>query len=513
MKIHVITIILLIFFVLAPVVAQNDINSSELEEHLTPVEFINNESTPTRIDTRLQIWQIGNSLGLAVRNGAVNAGQTERYFVIHCKGDESGKLAADIFGLGPNTGVDHVRNLRTILQGYLEGAYGYSARDAALIAQYVTVYNAVFRGNMDYMNIRYNSIVTNNLVSEKVGLDVHYNQWPDKTFMIIPIGNAKAGSLSAVDTTPLTEPEVIDEMRKAEDKGIPDRKDMVELKEREADEAEKKAMEQSRSADKEQASVAEEKKRVEQEKKQLAEAKATADTERQQEIAQKEKDLDQKEQELTRREEAASAQKEEAQKNQELAEKKTTESQRERKDIAADQQQMITDEPTIPPTRTFVFGIALSDPVSPLGNIVRFDTADGKTFQASELTAVNIRTINLIDDSIYALAPQDDESYRLVKIVMNSLETVVQGTDVISTNSLLWVKESDIYALVSTDSSSFCLALFDKDLHLKAQSAITVHPFASILFNRNVVVTQRSNGQTLFLNPRDLTEVSLADVK
>ncbi|MDR0784398.1 MAG: hypothetical protein LBE74_00740 [Treponema sp.] len=512
MKIRVITIFLLVFFTLAPAVAQSDINNSELEEHLAPVEFINNERTPARIDTRLQIWQIGNSLGLAAKNGAVNAGQTERYFTIRCKADESGKLTADIFGLGPNAGVDHIRNLRTILQGYLEGAYDYSAHDAALIAQYVSIYNAVFRGNMDYMKERYNSVVINNLVPEKVGLDTHYNQWPGKTLIIIPLGNAVPGSLSAVDTTPLTELEVIDEMRKDDDKGVPDRKDMVDLKERESDEAEKKAVEQSQAADKEQAALAEERRQVEQEKQQLAEEKATADTERQQEIAQKEKELDQKEQELTRREEAASAQKEEAQKNQELAEKKTAEAQQERKDIAADQQQMITDEPSAP--SRLILGVVLNDSSSPLGSIALIDAAaDDKMFQTSELTTINIRTISLIDDSIYALASQDDGSYRLVKIAADSLETVAQGADAISANSLLWVRESDIYALVSTDPASPRFALFDKDLQLKAQSVTAVHPFASALFNRNVIVTQRSNGQTLFLNTRDLTEVGLADVK
>jgi multidrug efflux pump subunit AcrA (membrane-fusion protein) len=514
MKIRVITIFLLVFFRLVSVIAQNDVNNDELEGHLAPVEFINNESIPARIDTRLQIWQIGNSLGLAVKNGAVNTGQMGRYFVIHCGDDESGKLTADIFGLGPDAGVDHIRNLRTILQGYLEGAYDYSAQDAALIARYITIYNAVFRGNMEYMAMRYNEGVINNLVPESVGLDAVYSQWAGKTLMLIPIGDGRAGSLSAVNTTPLTEPEVIDEMRKEGDKGVPERKDMVELKEREAEEAEKKAMEQSQTADEEQAAITEEKKQVEQERKQLAEEKAGADTEKQQEIAQKEEELDQKEQELARREEAASAQKEEAQKNQELAENKTAEAQQERKDIAADQQQMITDESDDLTKPFFVLGIILNDSSSFLGSIVRIDAgADGKTPQTTELTTVNVRTINIIDGFIYALAPQGDGSYRLVKIEEDSLSVVGQGTDAISANSLLWVKDSDIYALVSTGAASSYLGLFDKDLQLKAQSATTVHPFASALFNKNVVVTQRSDGQTLFLNPRDLTEVDMRDVK
>ncbi|MDR1126844.1 MAG: hypothetical protein LBL06_01825 [Treponema sp.] len=498
MKIRVIIAFLLVFFAFGFASAQDSVDNSELEDHLAPVEFVNNENRPARIDTRLQIWGIGNELGLAVKNGSANTGQADRYFVIHCEGDESGKLGGDIFGLGAGVGVDHIRNLRTILQGYLEGAYDYSAQDAALLAQYITVYNAVFRGNMDYMAARYNDAVANNLVPENVGLAPHYTQWAGKTLMVIPLGNAHAGSLSAVDTTPLTEPEVIDEMRKEDDKGIPERKDMVDLKEREAEEAEKKAADQSLAVEKEQAAIDEE-------KKQLAEEKADAGDDKQEELDQKEKDLD-------RREAEASAQEEEAQKSQEFAEKKTAEAQQERKDIAEDQQQMITDEPSGQPTPkpSFVFGLILNDSSSPLGNIVRIDAgADGKV---SVLTAVNVRTITIIDDFIYTLAPQSGGSYRLIKIAVDSLEIAAQGSDVISANSLLWVKDSDIYALVSTDSAPPRLALFDENLQLQAQSVSAVHPFASVLFNKNVIVTQRSDGQALFLNPRDLTEVDPMDV-
>jgi hypothetical protein len=501
MKIRVIIAFLLVFFALGFASAQDSVDNSELEDHLAPVEFVNNENRPARIDTRLQIWGIGNELGLVVKNGSTNTGQAARYFVIHCAGDESEKLGGDIFGLGVGVGVDHIRNLRTILQGYLEGAYDYSPQDAALLAQYITVYNAVFRGNMDYMLARYNNAVVDNLVPENIGLDPHYTQWAGKTLMVIPLGNAHAGSLSAINTSPLTEPQVIDEMRKEDDKGIPERKDMVDLKEREVEEAEKKAAEQSLAVEKEQAAIDEE-------RKQLAEEKADAGEDKQEELDQKEKDLD-------RREAEATAQKEEAEENQEFAEKKTAEAQQERKDIAEDQQQMITDEPTNQPKPkpSFVFGMILNDSSSPLGNIVRIDTGtDGKADQVSVLTAVNVRTINIIDDFIYTLVPQSDGSYRLVKIAVDSLEITAQGSDPISENSLLWVKGSDIYALVSTDSASLRLALFDKNLQLQAQSAIAVHPFASVLFNKNVVVTQRNDGSALFLDPRDLTEVDPMDV-
>jgi hypothetical protein len=521
MKIRVITTFFLAFFVLSSPFAQDAVSDSELEEHLAPVDFINNENIPSRIDTRLQIWQIGNSLGLAVKNGAATAGQTRRYFVIHCAEDESGRLTADIFGLGPDVGVDHIRNLRTIIQGYLEGAYEYSPQDAALLAQYITVYNAVFRGNADYASIRYNDNVAANLVPQNIGLDTNYNQWPGRTLMLIPIGNAGAGSLSAVNTTPLTEPQVIEELRKENDKSLPERKDMVELKEREAEEAEKKAAEQTQAADKEEAAIIEEKKQIEQEKErlleekeQLLEEKETADPERRQELEQKEQELEekeqeleQKEQELDRRAEEVSVQREEAQKDQDLSEQKTAEAQQERKDIAADQQGMITDEPE-GGAPVFLLGVVLNDTTSPLGGIVRIGVSGGY----SELASVNVRTLTEIGDAVYALSPEGDGSYRLVKIAVDSLQAVGRGTDPVSADSLLWSKDTAIYALVSTVPGEIRLALFDEDLQLKAQSEVAVHPFAAVLFNKDLIITQRGDGQTLYLNPDDLTEVGLADV-
>ncbi|MDR2448064.1 MAG: hypothetical protein LBD58_12385, partial [Treponema sp.] len=228
--------------------AQETVNDRELLEHQGPVEFINNTTIPAIIDSRAAIWEIGNSLGGSVSDGSVRAGQTRRYFVIHCVSpEETGKFDADIFGLGPNAGVDHIRNLRLIIQGYLEAAYRYSSQDAALLAQYITIYNAVFHKNIQYFNANYNEIVTANLAEEKTGLPVHYREWPGQSLIVIPLGNAQAGSLSAVNTTPLTDPEVVEEQRKEQDMGIETRQDMVDLKEREAEEAERRAQAQEQA--------------------------------------------------------------------------------------------------------------------------------------------------------------------------------------------------------------------------------------------------------------------------
>ncbi len=140
-------------FFASPLFAQ--VNQSELE-NLGPVEFINYEGPYSRIETRAQIRNIGYSLGQVIKDGTARTGASGRYFVIHSVSEQDGfKLDADIFGLGPDVGVDHIRNLRLIIQGYLEAAYEYTERDAALIAEYVTIYNAVYRGDIGYFGSRY----------------------------------------------------------------------------------------------------------------------------------------------------------------------------------------------------------------------------------------------------------------------------------------------------------------------------------------------------------------------
>jgi hypothetical protein len=116
------TVVAAVFMFVPALGAQ--VNQSELGP-LGTVEFLNYEGPYSVINTRAQIRNIGFVLGQAVRGGSERSGALGRYFVIHSMSGEDGrKLDADIFGLGVDVGVDHIRNLRLIIQGYLEAAYG-----------------------------------------------------------------------------------------------------------------------------------------------------------------------------------------------------------------------------------------------------------------------------------------------------------------------------------------------------------------------------------------------------
>ena len=142
-------IIFLTFILLtAPSLFAIDVDEREIKEGgSATIDFINYTGKHDEIDTVEAIRRIGSDLSGATVSG--QAGSGNRYLVIHAV-DASVKegLDADIIILGSQVNVDHIDNLRLIIEGYLSSSYGYSRQDAKTLAHFITVYNAVYRGNM-----------------------------------------------------------------------------------------------------------------------------------------------------------------------------------------------------------------------------------------------------------------------------------------------------------------------------------------------------------------------------
>jgi hypothetical protein len=528
--------------------AQEGVNREELETNLAPVTFLNYEGPHDRIDSLAQIREIGYTLGVVMRNGGSQAGDPGRYFVIHAvSGPEGVKIDADIFGLGIDVGVDHIRNLRVIIQGYLEAAYGYSAADAALLAEYATIYNAVFRGNGDYFQNRYKTAVTRRLSSDKAGISIRFDEWPGQTLLLIPLRSGASGSLSALDTSALTPAEVTEELRKDDDMGIDQRKGMVDLKEREAAEAEQRAELQREAIAEEEAGIAqgreevrEERQQLQEERQQIQEERASIEEERQQlqqaeaagelspkeaarveealtareeaadqqeeALDQQEKTLDQREEELARQDEALDQRREEARQDEALAEQKIDEAQAERAEIAQDQQELIDRASSQAPAPAGIVAVRLfSD--SPLGSLIKINPATGQVLTASSLNTVNARTFTTLGGKILAVAGENrgTGAIRLIEINPQTLEMVKQGDDDIAPTSPLWTQGNDLYAITASGGSLY-LSRFNPDLVRQAQSTVTVHPYAALVFSGDSIQIQRSDGLIAILNARDLTE-------
>ena len=260
-------------------VDQNELRQTEN----TSIEFISYTGPHTEVDSLQAIADIGESLAGAAQGG--RAGDMNRYAVIHAV-DPSVKtgLDADIMIIGSGARVDHINNLRVIIAAYLRKAYGYSEKDAKTLAHFVTLYNAVYRGDMDMFTSKYKAIVVNNLTAEKTGLALRYDEWPGKTQIVIPLSDQKySGTLSTIDTSSISDKNVVNKMREQDDKDIAARKDMIDLKEREsnaardrADVAQKNAAAARKDADSKQTEAAAAKKEADKSKTAAAQSKKDA---------------------------------------------------------------------------------------------------------------------------------------------------------------------------------------------------------------------------------------------
>ncbi|MDR0502372.1 MAG: hypothetical protein LBH16_03515 [Treponema sp.] len=491
--------------------AYTQVNQDELQQGLPPVVFINYEGPHAVLNTREQIRQIGVGLGRGTPSSTTGA--LNRYFIIRStSGPEGNKISADIFGLGADAAVDHIRNLRVIIQGFLQTAHNYNERDAALLAQYITIYNAVYRGNWNYFTNRYVNQVINNLARERTGLSIRYDEWPGRTMVLIPLG---IGGLSSVDTTTITDRQVLEELRKEDDKGIQQRQDMVAFKEREADQAEQLAQTERQAIRQEERAIERERRETDQERQGIQEDRqrtredqqagriTQSEAEKAQEdLGKKEQELEEKEQDLDKRESDLQQRREDAQKLEDFAEKKSEEAQQDRQEIAKDQQAGIAQETS----GSSVYGVMIENSDTGMGRIIRISTS-GQEQRRSPLNSIHTRTVTILGGKILAVAGENkgNGAVRLVEINNNSLEIAKQGDNDIRPGSLLWVNGSDIYA-ITTEESSCYLGRFNTNLLLQAKSVVKIHPNASVTIQQGRLLTQGENGSVLLLNPADLTE-------
>ncbi|AEJ19413.1 P83/100 family protein [Gracilinema caldarium] len=535
MKAKYILLIILTALFMFPSVFAIEVDKAELEStRNSSILFISYEGPHGRIETREDIRGIGYALGRAIKAGALRAGSTNRYFAIHSVTTGTTQLDADIFGLGIDVGVDHIKNLRLILQGYLEGAYDYSASDAALLAQFITIYNAVYRGNWNYVTSRYTPKVVSELTKEKTGLSIRFDEWPGQSLILIPLAIGQAGSLSAIDTSQITQKPVIEQLKKDKDLGLDARKDMVDLKEREAQEAKQTAQVQKEAIAQEEARLAAEKAALEQDKAYLAEEKTRAEqasekagsvqqsgtvkaaaeskkadekTLSPQELAAKEETIRAQEQAIAKKEQALEAQKQEVAAAEARAAQKEQEAKAERAEIAKDQQQVIQRQEAAKTVPEGLLGISLLQNTNALGRLVLVNPTNGTAMKQSTLNTINSRAMLILPDKIIAIAGQAQGSgaVRLVQIDPKSLEMLKQGDVDIASTSLLWAQGQDIFALANT-SGKLYLARFDQNLQLLNKSTTEIHPFASVLFYGETLLTQKADGTPLLLNSKNLTE-------
>ena len=517
------TLFFCVLFSSALIAGHAQVDRDELQRRQAPVDFVNFEGPVIRNETREQIRQIGVSLGQAIAAGQTQAGTLGWYFVINAVSPPDGdRLSADIFGIGAGAAVDHIRNVRVIIQGYLQAAYNYSESDAELLAQFVTIYNAVNREDWDFISGRYKAPVLGHLTPQNVGISVRFDEWAGRTRMLIPLSGM--GDLSAVDTAAISDMRVIDELRREDDMGIELRMDLVDLMEREAAEAEARAAALREAAALQEQALAEERARLEaeqqriaQEQQQLAQAQAAGEVtpaQAQAAVAQAQAAADAQAQAIAEQEAALAAQQAEAERQEQFAEQRFEDAQQHREAIAQDQQQIIIAQAGLPPQpppplQQGFLTVVIERPGSTMGRLVSIDPATRQQ-RSSPLTTVQARTLTFVDGRLIAIAGErvGQGAVRLVEIDTRSMEMVSQGGDDIHPGSLIWQNGMYLYAITADHANGGALNLgrFDRNLVLQARSELTIHPNASISVQQGSLMTQRADGTAAVLHPTSLAE-------
>ncbi|MCR4901083.1 MAG: hypothetical protein K5907_09750 [Treponema sp.] len=481
------------------------------------IEFINYSGPHKVIDSLEAIKRIGSDMGKTiVPDKASTTGNKNKYYVVHAVDpSETSKLDADILFIGPDATVDHIVNLRRIISAYLSSAYGYTEKDADTLAVFVTVYNAVYRGKYDVYESKYKTAVMKNLSASNCGLSTTYKEWPGKSEIVIPLYDV-SGGLSTVDTSVISDSKVVNSMQEDDDKNIDSRKDMVDLKEREAEQATDKAQNAQKKASEEQKKLNESKKEATQAQKQAdtakkeAEKNPTAENKKAAEEAQAK--ADEKKEEVKEQEKKTEEAKQEATEQQSLADKKQSEAQEERKDIAKDQQE-VQEKEAAEAKMPSEYGIILSDEKALLSRLVRFNTETGEIIKKSPVTQIRNRTIYAIGNEFIAVAGEDagNAAIKLVTIDQVNMEITSESNETLAPDSVLVRDGNDFYCVID-DGGVWKVAKFDSNLILKLKSDVNVKSSTPITITDSGVVITDDGGRLRLLNKADLKSITQIEV-
>ena len=507
------------FYASALTVNENEIKSTGSEV----VEFNSYSGPHALIESAASITDIGGNLGRQVAidlNQAGAYGLNAKYSVIHAiDSSEEGKMDADILIINEDATVDHITNLRRIIAGYLIEAYGYNAGDASTIATFITVYNAVYRQNLSVFNAKYKPVVTRNLTEEDCGLSTNWSDWPGNTQIVIPLFDMTS-SLSAVDTSVISDKKVIASIKEEDDLGVDERKNLADIKQREADDYSNKAQEAAQTAAQQNRQLAQQqdtaKKADENAAKAQAEAKANPNDE---ELQKKAQQAQEEADAAKKKAEEQKQQTEQAQKNAEkaqaVADKKMAEATSERTEIAKDKQKLLSQALAAEQDRNATVGLVIADERKQLYTLAKIDSTTGSIISQSPVKAIRGRTVIPVNDGSGSKAKTvgfvalcgEATSVKLCYIDAQSLEIQAQSNETVYQDSVL-VKDGSYYYCVIKSGNSYYVAKYDSDMNLIQKSSAAVKNTTPITVTDKGIIATSSASKVILLNGESLSVVS-----
>lgn len=499
-----------IFALLAPVLAL-EVDEEEIKSK-SGIEFING-SGRRGTDTEAAIKGIGKEMAEDGRYGA--------YSVIHAVGKGDDKFDADIIVIGANARVNHIKNIRRIIEGYLVEKYEYSAEDAKSLALFVTYYNGFYRKNLGYFKEHYKPEVTRHLSAANAGLDRKYTGWPGKSRIVIPLSDDEKP-----DAGKIGEKEVMDKVRKDE-KGTKDRENMTKIQEKELKRKEDKNRKERDDLNKRKDDIAKREDRVKEEKRQNEDNPDPKDK------AKKDEEIKKKEDELNKEKEVAKKDEEKLNKNEQKVEEKKTEIAQNKQNIQADnkaerknetpaqrEQRLDAQEKQLKENRPQdgIFGGKLyylrvrdfSTDGKYRNDFYIIDPANRKVRVKSPYGGIVGKKFDVVDKDVVVIGEKKSAagviSHYLVLLDGETLVDKSYGSDEVFWRGFVEVRENEIYAIVNKNGSYY-LGKFDKSLNLLQRSEVQLHEDTFFSFYENTIYVNGADRKIEVLNKADLKAV------
>lgn len=489
-----------------------------------------------------------------------------KYSVIHAVDETGDKFNADIISIDEDARVEHIRNIRLILASYLTAKYGYNRKDSATLAFFLTIYNAVYRGNVDYFTSKYNPVVISHITQANAGLSTKYFEWAGATRILIPLSDKfEKGDISSLDTTELSDDSVIEKIREEDDKGISERKDMVKLKEKEVEQKRKETdkerreiAEKKREIKKEEKAVAEKEAAIEEKKQVIAEEKKEAEKiedekereEKLQEIAEKEEEVkkeeaeveeekevieeekvevEKKEEEVVAQEEAIAEKEAEIEKEEEQIKRDETELKIEedpdkvKEELLEKEEELAEKEKELEEREEEVSKQEIDEKIIGINlyylkikeyltgghynnEMYIINASTRKIKLKSPVTNICGRRYDVFADGVIVITREEgsDENYYLTLLDKDSLEAKYLGVDNIFWRSFIEVNNDFIYAIIKGEDGYY-LGKFNNKMETVAKSTEKISNDTFISFFENVIYINSSDKNIMVLSQEDLS--------
>lgn len=317
-----------------------EVDKKELADNARRVDFVNYTGPYTRPQGMDDLRVIGETLALLRQTNRQIFYPDMKYSILRAVDErQTNGFDADIVEIHTNARIFHVRYIQALLSFYLAKTFSYERKENETIAWFIVYYNAAHRGDWTFFQNRYKSVVMSFLSQQKVGLARRYTDWPGKTQIVIPLSQNPLNQSLRLDTLSLGDEKTIETLRRQPDKGVEQRRELIEIQKEQVKEEEK--------------IIQEAKKEVSEEKKEIAKQKEEI-TKKEAEIQQTEKEVAQKkqeaaklppgpekekvQQEVAKKEEEVKQQKQQVeQQKQEVAKKEAAVAEQEKKITQAEQ--------------------------------------------------------------------------------------------------------------------------------------------------------------------------------